>query len=223
MTSLAKMYSDGVGVGKDCNKSIELLKKAINNGDPNATKVLAGMYYEGFCVVKNISCSSELYESLNRYLEEDDFYIGERSFWGIGVDIDYDKAVKIIKKNYESSVYSAGYTLGIAYAYGYGVEKDYEKMYKYFLESAMAGNNKSQFNVGFCLYNGMGVQVDQKKAVEWVMRAANKNHVKSLAFMGDIHMTGEVVEKDIEKAKEYYQKASERGSEKAKKRLESLQ
>ncbi|EPC6857776.1 tetratricopeptide repeat protein, partial [Acinetobacter baumannii] len=59
--NLGNMYFNGEGTPLDYEKAAYWYNKAIINGkDGDAAKILAGMYYEGRGVEKNISKSIEL-------------------------------------------------------------------------------------------------------------------------------------------------------------------
>ena len=220
---LGSFYINGRSVDIDCKKGIDYLERAIEAGNKHVYKTLATMYYKGKCVKKNIELEKKFYQLYVGSGVASNFEMGQMLFWGIGIDRDRKKGIKMMESDYKGHIPDGGYVLGVAYSNGYGTNADANKAYKYFLESAIAGNTSSQYNVGVMLYNGEGVKVDRANAITWVMKAANKDHVNALTFIGYLYEVGEILEKDHAKAKEYYQKASLLGGETAKKRLESIQ
>ncbi|MBI9080053.1 MAG: sel1 repeat family protein [Pseudodesulfovibrio sp.] len=223
LAALGSFYVNGMSVEIDCRKGIDYLERAARAGNKHVYKTLAVLYSQGQCVNINIELEKKYYQLYVGSGVASDFETGQMLFWGIGIDRDRKKGIRLMESDYKNHIPDAGYVLGVAYSNGYGTKPDANKAYRYFLESAIAGNTASQYNVGVLLYNGKGVKTDKDKALKWVMKAANKSEINALTFIGYLYEVGEMLERDPAKARDYYQKASLLGGESARKRLEAIQ
>jgi len=137
-------------------------------------------------------------------------------YWnGIGVQKDYQKALKWFRLSAEQE-YSRGQKhLGWMYSKGDGVVQDYKEALKWFRRSAKQENANAQALMGEMYQYGKGVPQDYEEAVRWFrLSAENKNHeVPHGAYMlGRFYEMGiGGLAQDYNKAIKWYRIASQRG------------
>lgn len=138
---LAKMYSLGIGVEKDLEKSFQLYKLAADQGDVLSIAELAQRYIY-----------KEEYENALHYLylgvEQDNavcqLLLGKMYFLGEGVEKDIHKAIGFYQLSAQQGLIKAYIFLGAAYAEGMGVEKDMNKAKVLFEFAAQHGDEEAK-------------------------------------------------------------------------------
>ncbi|MCF7920574.1 MAG: HNH endonuclease [Candidatus Cloacimonetes bacterium] len=143
------------------------------------------------------------------------YKLGRKYHFGIGVKQDYKVAVKWYKLAAEQGYVSAQFNLGYAYYSGVGVLQDYEKAAKWFRSAAEQGYVQAQHYLGWCCYNGNGVIQDIKEAVKWYKLAAEQGYVSAQFNLGYAYYNGEGVLQDYEKAVKWFRLAAEQGHAKS--------
>ncbi len=102
--------------------------------------------------------------------------LGDRYYYGVGVDEDYQKAVVWYRKAAEQGNVLGQCNLGFMYANGYGVAKDYQQAVAWYRKAAEQGNADGQNNLGIMYENGDGVAKDTQQAIEWYRKAVEQGH-----------------------------------------------
>lgn len=131
-----KMFFSGLGVKKDIQKAIILMKKSANYGNKFAKHFLGKLYLNGEGVKKDEKKAIDLYLNDSSTDSND---ILARHFW---YKKDYVKALKYLKENKnDKSTYSK---IAKIYMEGLGVEKDLNLAKQYLEIGAKKDEKKSQ-------------------------------------------------------------------------------
>jgi len=102
------------------------------------------------------------------------FYLGEMYFSGNGVNKDYTKAAKWLRKAAEKGYVLAQYELATMLDNGNGIKKDSIRSAKWFQKAAIQGFAPAQYNLGNKYYSGKGVKKNDEYAVIWLRKAAEQ-------------------------------------------------
>lgn len=142
---------------------------------------------------------------------EEQFNLGRRYFFGKGVPVDKEEAVKWYRKAADQGHAEAQLLLAARYYSGEGVPVDKTEAAIWFKKAAEQGNAKAQFLLGTFYSIGEGVPVDKTEAVKWWCEAAEQGHAKAQFFLGRLHSSGDGVPVDKTEAVKWYRKAAEQG------------
>ncbi len=106
--------------------------------------------------------------------------LGECYFYGHGVEVNYENAVKCFKQAAEAGNNSAKYNLGVCYSNGYGLELDDEQALKYFMSAEKKFADAKAY-VGYYTYCGWGgLEVDKDSGLKLLKTAQKQGSVISL-------------------------------------------
>jgi TPR repeat protein len=128
--TLANCYEYGKGVHQDFEKAVMWYRKAAEQGDNDAQKVIVTLLNQG----------------------ETDFETA-KALLDKGATA---KAIPLLQKLAATGYAKAQNTLGIYYANGKGVRQDQAMAVEWFRKAAEQGNVKAQYNLGNCYTNGNG-------------------------------------------------------------------
>jgi TPR repeat protein len=92
----------------------------------------------------------------------------------MGVDIDYEQALKWLRLSASKKDPTALCNLGHMYYKGWGVEPDDREALRLFLESANLGLDQAQFNLGVFYRDGHGTEPDPVASYVWFSLAARQ-------------------------------------------------
>ena len=95
------------------------------------------------------------------------YELGQRYFYGVGVNLDYGKARNYFEIASERGSSGSNYFLGKIYYNGNGVQTNHLKAKEYFEKSAEADNTYSKYYLGKLYYWGDGVEKNTEKAEEY--------------------------------------------------------
>ena len=216
INELAYRYFYGEGIEKNQEKAFELWTDASLRGNIKATYNAALCFLYGEGTYKD---EKQAFNMLNKLANEKNhtkstIYLGEIYHFGLGVDVDYEKAMFYYKKALKKEPHNLRAKFYIAYAYyaGEGVEKNYEKAYKMFYDLVHKDNfEEATFYLGECYYLGRYVQQDYQKAFQYFNKATEceKNYASNIYnskfYLGEMYLLGRGVNFDCEKAKEYFE------------------
>jgi hypothetical protein len=104
------------------------------------------------------------------------YKLGEKYYFGNGVEKDSEKAIKWYRKAADQGHAKAQYSLGVMYDSGEGVEEDDEQAVDWYRKAAGQGHAMAQSNLGAMYYNGEGVEKNIRRAYLWMSLAANQEH-----------------------------------------------
>jgi len=90
---------------------------------------------------------------------------------GTHFELDYRRAVVLLKQAAEQNIPDALYDLAVCYEKGEGIRKSEPKAYRLYLRGALWGDKQSIYEVGRCLFHGIGTRRDRRLADIWFARA----------------------------------------------------
>ena len=131
--------------------------------------------------------------------------------YGLGCEVDYDKAATIYQKNVDlnNSSYSMN-NLGSLYTDGTGVPQDHNIAFSLYSKAhSMNPDTYTRYNLGRCYMYGWGVQEDYELAYSYLIQNKDTNHYWSLKLLALFYRYGDVVKQDYKKAFEYFYKVNE--------------
>lgn len=193
LLQLAIMNLLGLGVNKDFDKGIELVKKSINMECSDAYHVMAMLvltnqteyemsYDELITKAINMKNSSAF---IQRGIEYSDTNMKKSSeFYKKAIKLDNDYAIYKLAELYHDN---EKYKLAIRY-YNQAMNKNVHHAY---------------FNLAVMYREGEGVDIDPKKAKELFEKAMEMGNIRAITCIGGIYEEWD----DIKKAKEYYKMA----------------
>ena len=135
--------------------------------------------------------------------------IGEYYYYGYGVNINYEEAVKWLLDAAKLGDLCAKNILGICYYHGKGVTQDFIEAVKWYRKAASLDYAESQYYLGLCYEEGYGVKVIPTEAVKWYCKAAEQGYAKAQYNLGVCYENGTGVFKDEAEAVKWYRKAAE--------------
>ena len=138
-------------------------------------------------IQKNIETPKVDNSTIDNYDSEELLSIGESYEKGIGVEVDYQTALKYYEKAAKTGDPTALNKLGNMYADGKGCTKNMYKAANYYQTAAEKGNKYAQHNLAFCYWDGNGVEKNREIAIMWMRRSAAQGFdkaQKALKIMG---------------------------------------
>ena len=170
---LGLRYYKGQGVEQDYTRAVELFRKAAEQGNGYAMRLLGDCYRSGCGVEKDCAQAVEWYRKAAELGDKDACcWLGNYYYYGFGVEQDYAQAVEWYRKAAEEGDEYACYRLGTCYLQGRGVKKDLTQAVKCFREAAEQWHKDAQLALADCYEKGRGVPKNPTLAARW--RTKNK-------------------------------------------------
>jgi TPR repeat protein len=235
---LGKKYRWGNGLQQDQKKALYWFNKASEQGNAEASFLVAVYYDHGWGGVPEDKKMAKHYEArsveqFTKAAEQGDAdaqqslgsAYGSPSFGGVSKDKKkeaywYAKAFEQFTKAAENGDADAQYKLGVLHITYYnslqGIQNDDKKVVYWFTKAAERGNADGQYGLGGCYHYGIrGVRENEEKAIYWYTKAAEQSHANAQDSLGRIYSDN----KNMEKANYWYTKAAEGGNSHAKYQL----
>jgi TPR repeat protein len=150
------------------------LKDLASVGDPIANYCMAEMFSSAN--PKDYSSASRYYgRAMNEGHQTSKGLLGSMNLFGIGIDVNRAKGLRLLEDASVKGSPIAGFSLGIAYVRGIGVEKNDETAIKWMQMSADKGYAQAQFYMGMAYQRGEGVSVDYEKSLYYLREASAQN------------------------------------------------
>jgi TPR repeat protein len=225
MYKLGYAYITGIGLEKNVDKAIYLLKKASEKGNDDAMLELGRIYYTGQDVDKDCNKAFEFFTEAATSGNELAMYNTARMYHqGMAVEVNIPKAIEWYEKAAQHGLTRAMNQLGQIYSSGGGgiVEQDFSKSKMYYELSAKQADPSGMYNLAVLYYNGIGVEKDIRQAARWFSKAAEKGDPDAMYQLGLMYENGTNIKKDLGVAIYWYKTAAKAGNETAKKHLEEL-
>ena len=134
-----------------------------------------------------------------------EYYVAEGYFYGVGTNIDLEKAHYWLEKSAIQNDTTAMYKLGMIY-YSGGLDlpqntQDSEKKAVYWLsKAAKLGESRSQLMLSTLYALGWGeIKKDLKISYYWLMCAVKQNNADAFASLGDYYYSGIYAEVSTQK------------------------
>jgi len=141
INNIALMYYNGEGLTKDeYNAQLWFeagIKRNNRNCKTNLAIILTKANYDPSrtCDSRNYSYAVKLFQSVADNSSTDKLALNNLGCYycrGFGIEVDYNKAMKLFKKASETGSLVAKYNMAILYYNGYGVKQNTKKALKYF-------------------------------------------------------------------------------------------
>ena len=209
---LAELYNIEISIPDHKIKALDLMNKAAVNQHPSAPYKLYKYYLDGNKLEKAINWLNVAAKQEGKYFNVANVELALCYEKGIGVQIDSNKAFKIMEKTSYKDL-NALYNLGRYYFNGIGVKVNLSKSIEIYLEAAQNGHILSQINLSIIYENGIGCNKNEKKAFEWLNKAVQlmveKKQFVSVAIhaLGNFYKEGIGIKKDLVKANQYFELA----------------
>lgn len=173
---IAYLYSANGLLGKSKGaekKSAEYHERAAEGGNVYAMQCLAGCYYMGKGVKRDMTqCYKWNLKAAE--LGNPDAMANLATLYcnGFGVKRNFDEALKWNNKGADIGHQGCLFNLGLAYVQGFGVKKNVAKGFEYHIKAAGLGCVPAMSSIGAMYYEGRDIEPDYKKAYEWFVKAA---------------------------------------------------
>ena len=132
---------------------------------------------------------------------------------GYGVEKDYKKALKYLRRAKNGGSAYAMNLLANHYIEGWGVQQDYSKAISYYTKSANKDDDYAQGQLGYFYYYGEGVEENKKLAYFWFKKSAEQGNTYSESWLGHLYLFGEGTEVNLEQALFFSKLAADKGDE----------
>lgn len=210
--ALAEIYMNSQSMN-NVNKAVELYKIAAESGSDKAQFLLAGLYYKGGIISKDLVEAAKWYETLsNKNNSDAQFALAYMYHNGEGVEKNPKKALELYEKSANQDNFPSQKMLASVYYNGNIVPINYKQAIYWAEKSSLKGDDMSSFILGDIYFNGKGVEVDYDKAVNYLSKSADLDNSNAQYLLGKIYMDGIGVYKDYKKAANYILSSSEQGN-----------
>lgn len=156
-------------------------------------------------------------QSLTMKAEQGDavaqYNLAEKYYNGVGISLNYEKAVYWYKKAAGQGNLDAEYSLGFCYKNGKGVFKNFRRAVKLLKHAAEQGHANAQDCLAHCYSDGEGVFKDVRLAMYWWEKAAEQGHAEAQSCLGISYYMNY---RNLSKATYWLEKAIKQGNNVAK-------
>ena len=167
MRALADLYRTGQGTAPSAKKSENLLKKASQSFDRDATKRLGDSHFE-----KDPKQALKYYEQAAKVGHVEAAYIaGVMYAENFEIRPNSAKSAALLKQAAEGGHAAAQADYGLLVYQGYGAERSETEAAKWFEKSAKGGDKEGQFLYAFTLAKGEGVAQSFEDAYYWLLKS----------------------------------------------------
>jgi TPR repeat protein len=206
----AVCYNQGWGVAKDPAKSLELMKKAADTGDPGAL-----MIYALEAETEKKITPEEATKLVERAVDDGSVdaikALADRYGTGNGVTKDLAQAAKLYARAVEAGNGPSALALGLLYGSQPASAGNATAAAYWFRQGADLGNMPSIYLLARCYSTGAGVPVNLKLAMQLFEVAAANGNAPAQVSMGDALLAGNVLKADPKAALEWYGRAAAQG------------
>ncbi|HUT41344.1 MAG TPA: tetratricopeptide repeat protein [Gammaproteobacteria bacterium] len=158
------MYQNGRGVKASRASAVEWFSKSAAQNNSQAASRLKLMSENETRFDRTLT-EAEQGDRVSQY------ELGNMYTKGIGVDIDYRKAIAAYEKSAGQGYDKAAYKLGLIYNEGSGIPADMKAAFKWFRIAATNGYPAAQYYLGKMYAAGQGTGKDNALALEWLSKA----------------------------------------------------
>lgn len=217
LLNMGYIYIEGFkGIEPDGAKSIELLEKAYQKGEGEATGAIGWTYLNGKGVETNIPKGIEWLQKGVKIGESGSMYLLAMVYSSDDPNLQKyhnpQEALSLLEKSASIGNSDARIALATWYDSGTNVNKDHQKAFGFFQLADKYGNAEGTRNLAICYKNGEGCEKDLVMAEKLYIKAADKGNVS--ACIGLIRNYGDGVFMWNEaNYKKYLEKAASLGSD----------
>lgn len=202
---MAKIYKEGLGVGRNLPLSIDLLKKCSAQGHPACEEMLGDSYRRGVGVDVNYAEALRLFRSAasrgNSWALNN---LGEHHRFGQGVPASASEAATFYRLSADKGNPVAQGNLANLYRLGDGVEKNADAAFQLALKSSQQNYGIGWAILGMLYRDGAGVRQDTSAAISAFKKAIDPGvtypaHI-AYALLANIHFNGIGTAVDMDEA-----------------------
>ncbi|MGN1393180.1 MAG: tetratricopeptide repeat protein [Succinivibrionaceae bacterium] len=214
MFLLSQMYMKGIGVTKNIEYSISLLKKSASLNNKKALYELANIYFDGNYISKSYKLAiSYLKKSAELDFDKSLYKLGVCYRDGIGVLEDYSIAFNYFYKSAELGYVPSYLALGKMYENGIGVMCDYQQAINYYGLLANGDNYDAYTLIANIYLNKMDRKlINVLKATEYLEKGVNKGNVVCLYELALLFLNKDLEIYDETKGRQLMTQAADLGS-----------
>ena len=209
---------------RDRDRGLELLKIDSDEGNAEASYVLAMIYREGmvsepnqFLYTKYIHKAGDQGSGIANLIYGDMMMEGSAY-----VEMDREGAYLRYRTALDQGCEAATANIGMCHMFGLGTEQDNALALEYLQRGVEADSVAAMNNLAMMYANGVGVEKDGAYAVELYRMAVEKGSMNALVNLAVMYAMGNGVEQDVAKAEELLTEAAEAGIPNAQMNLEAL-
>ncbi len=206
--NLADLYREGKGITASKEKAADYVARAIELGSGKAQNQVSNPGSKG-----DPDQQLAVLESLaNKYHAPSMMKLGKAYYFGeMGLPVDFDRAVDLLRGAVDQYYEPAYYYLGLAYEEGNGVPQDTEKAAYFYERGHRADIPLATLALGQFYRDGKGVTRDDDKAFELLKRAADAGLAAGLTDFGYMYYDGKGVERDRLHAVDLFEQGDAKG------------
>lgn len=200
--------------------SVESIRKAAEEGDPDAMYQLGELYHAGRGVLQNYFEAARLFrQAADAEHTRAMHSLGSMYAVGNGVPKDPEQALAWLRKAAALGETAAYSTLALTFDHGWhGVSPDPERAAHWYRKAAENGAWPAARSLGIMYLEGRGVPQDESEAEKWLRMAAEKcralveaGDTSMLLTLADMYDLGHGVPQDDLEAAKLVRKAAEDG------------
>jgi TPR repeat protein len=210
MMFLARLYSNGIGVGRDGAEAVSWYKKAALAGSTN------GMLLYGDALASGQGTVKDLVEAQRWIRKSADagnvaalFRLGRMYRDGEGVTRDPLEAVNLFKRAAEANYPPAMVAVGLMFEGGNGLEADNFQAAQWYKKAADAGDPEGMAALGTMYSTGRGVEKNYATAAAWYAEGAKRGQLLAVHNLAVLYDKGLGVGRDPQAAAGYIYRALE--------------
>lgn len=191
---LGDMYYFGDGVEESKDTAMAWFRLAADQGNPH------GLFGVGFSLLHESSDESDHAQGLE-YIKQAarkgdlsaQNVIGQRYFYGVGVEQSYELALNMLIQPAESGYETAAFLVGLMYFANLGqtleLSQDFfwSRAMTYFLKASEGDDASANYMIGLMCEHGLGVARDADLAARYYRLAADQGVATLEAAMGDLY------------------------------------
>lgn len=200
----------GTDGSRDLNKAFDLCRQAHEEGNFEATRMLATFYEDGVEVEQDENRALELYKEAVEGGFAHAFYNMGNLFFKRQ---EFQQALDHWAHGAECGDGYCVVSLGLCFEEGRIVEQDLAEAVRLYEHAAKAENPEGQIRLALCYRDGLGVEADALKMNELLEAAKSQNHPFAWYELGRQQLSGEESADEVKQspAMPYFKKAAELG------------
>ncbi len=215
----AYVCHNGLGVGKNIDKAIELYKQAALRGSVNANYNLGQIYNNKFQETeKNPTLWNLLWDTVKsqkllaiNYYKKAAECNHKDAQNALGLlyynDKEYTEAFTYFKKAAELRLPIAMYYIALMYDHGLGIDKDNQLAFDWYNKAALLKCSEAMYILSKKYMQGDGIDRSIFQAFVWNCKAAESNHLEAKKYLEDrehvFYSITNVIGSNIIKAEQY--------------------
>ena len=134
---------------------------------------------------------------------------------GLGVEQNYQKAIKFYQLSANKGNESAQHNLGSLYDDSYVMEQDLEQAFKFYQLASNKGYAPAQYSLGHMYRYGLGVDINYELACKFFQLAADQEYTGAQIDLAHMYTIGFGVAQDYKQAHKLYQLAADKNIDEA--------